>query len=207
MTTASEFIRRRSFQVQLKDGTAVKIRPVVPADRTLLEEGLALLSPQTRYRRFLQAKKKLSSAELTYLTEIDYANHFAWGALLLGDSSYGRETGIGIVRYVRPEESEELGPKSAEVALVVVDSFQRRGLGSILLWLLADTAHRHGICSFVGYASPDNLKVLAMFRRFRTKECRQNGLVRIEVGLPLPWTGAPGLLGCMQQAADGRCPG
>ena len=207
MTTASEFIRRRSLQIRLKDGTAVQIRPVVPADRNLLEKGLALLSPQSRHRRFLQARKKLSSAELTYLTEIDYVNHFAWGALLLGDSSYGRETGIGIVRYVRPEGSGELGPESAEVALVVVDSFQRQGLGSILLWLLAETAIRHGIRNFVGYASPDNQKVLAMFRCFRSEEFRQNGLIRIEVGLPLPWTGAPGLLGGLQLAADGRCPG
>ena len=97
MDANDEFIRNRTTIVDLADGTPVGIRPIIPADRPRIAEGLAALSAESRYLRFLRPVDHLSPEELTYLTEIDYRTHFAWGAELVR----GREhQGIGLARYV-----------------------------------------------------------------------------------------------------------
>ena len=64
---------------RLADGTRVVIRRIRPGDKEMLARGLALLSEETRRRRFLGAKPHLTVAELRYLTEIDGHTHFARG--------------------------------------------------------------------------------------------------------------------------------
>ena len=78
-----EFIRRRTVEIQLRDSTPVLIRPIVPEDRDRLSEGLARLSPRSTQLRFLRSVGRFSERELSYLTEIDFKDHFAWGAMAL----------------------------------------------------------------------------------------------------------------------------
>ena len=75
-----DFVESSSFIAELKDGTRVRIRPIAPKDKERIQEGWQYLSASTRYMRFLHPKSSLSKWELAYLTEIDYEDHFAWGA-------------------------------------------------------------------------------------------------------------------------------
>lgn len=141
------FIQARTTSVALRDGTTVTIRPIVASDRRLLEEGFERLSPESRYRRFFSPVNHLSEATLSYLTEIDYVDHFAWVA----EAQVGGERrGLGVARYVRT------GPESAEAAVTVADDFNGRGLGTLLFEALVLQALESGIRSFEGDVLADN---------------------------------------------------
>jgi GNAT superfamily N-acetyltransferase len=142
----------------LLDGTQVVLRLMRPEDKELLVEGLARLSLQTRYRRFLEPKLNLSPAELKYLTEIDGVDHFAIGAVL--ERPGQPETGLGIARFVRLPGEETV----AEPAIVVVDEFQRRGLGGILLQRLVAAARERGIRAFRALVLAENAPIQALIR-------------------------------------------
>jgi GNAT superfamily N-acetyltransferase len=131
--------RRAGQPAVLRDGSAVLIRQVRADDAALLADGFARLSEQSRQMRFLAAKNILTPAELRYLTEVDHHDHEALGAL-----ADGTDLGVGIARYIRDNRD----PRSAEVAVTVVDDWQRRGLGTELLNRLSDRARKEGIGRF-----------------------------------------------------------
>jgi GNAT superfamily N-acetyltransferase len=127
---------------ELREGQQVRFRLVRPGDKELLQAGLHELSPESQYRRFFTAKPRLSDAELKYFTEVDGTDHFAIGGVLLED---GQETrGIAIARFVRLPGK----PTVAEPAIVVLDAFQRCGVGRRLLELLIEAGKERGIESF-----------------------------------------------------------
>ncbi|NLA37679.1 MAG: hypothetical protein GX868_18600, partial [Actinobacteria bacterium] len=66
--------------VTLTDGTELMLRPIRPSDREQLAAGFTRLSPQSRSMRFFSALSSLNERQLTYFTEIDYVDHFAWVA-------------------------------------------------------------------------------------------------------------------------------
>jgi GNAT superfamily N-acetyltransferase len=174
-----EFIRNRTTIVDLTDGTPVRVRPIIPADKPRIAEGLAALSAESRYLRFLRPVDHLSPEELTYLTEIDYRTHFAWGAEL----ARGRDhPGIGLARYVcLPED-----PTTAEAAIAVLDQYQGRGLGGILLSLLAESALENGVERFRSYVLSDNRKVLEALDEPGIERREEDNMVRFDIPLPLP---------------------
>src|SRR5260370_28171660 len=88
--------RGRGRPVGLRDGSAVLIRPVRPADDGLLAEGFSGLGDRSRRMRFLGPKEALSAAELRYFTDVDHRDHEALGAL-----DHVRGGGVGIARYIR----------------------------------------------------------------------------------------------------------
>jgi RimJ/RimL family protein N-acetyltransferase len=139
--------------VALKDGSTVLIRPVHRDDVALLEEGFSRLSAESRRLRFLTDKPKLSKAELEYFTHVDHHDHEAIGAR---DALDGR--GLGIARFIRDPES----PEVAEVAVAVVDDWQRRGLGTELLSRLFVRAREEGIRRFTALVDEDNEAVRAL---------------------------------------------
>lgn len=146
-------------RVVLNDGTPVLIRPLRADDKVLIREGLARLSARSRYQRFGMAVRELSSAELSYLTEIDYENHMAWVAI---DSSEERERAMGVARYVRLKSD----PSGAEVAVTVADSHRRRGLGTLLLGRLAESARANEVERFKAFVYWDNAPVLKFVRDY-----------------------------------------
>jgi len=142
-------------RVVLRDGSAVLIRPVQPADAPLVADGFARLSLKSRQQRFLTPKQELSAAELRYLTDIDHHDHEALAAVSRTD---GR--GVGIARYVRRAED----PQTAEIAVTVVDEWQGRGLGAELLARLSDRARQEGISRFTALVSAENAAVRGLLR-------------------------------------------
>ncbi|HSJ72606.1 MAG TPA: GNAT family N-acetyltransferase [Acidimicrobiia bacterium] len=177
-SSVNEFVEHLAFTAVLNDGTPVRVRPIAPKDRDRLAEGWKNLSAQSRYLRFLQAKPTLSEKDLTYLTEIDYNNHFAWAAETLESEV---PPGVGIARYIRTSDD----PTVAEAAIAVVDEHQRKGLGRILLQALAEAAHANGIERFRAYVSMDNRQVLESLTAIgATRSDAGAGMVQLELPVP-----------------------
>ncbi|MGV3103015.1 bifunctional acetate--CoA ligase family protein/GNAT family N-acetyltransferase [Rothia sp. 32237D007AR] len=137
--------------VVLRDGATANLRPVIPTDRAALEKMYAGQSERTIYLRFFTHKPTLSDKELTRFTTVDH-NHRVAFVLLLGEEI------IGIGRYDRTHN-----PKEAEVAFMISDAHQGRGIGSILLEHLAAAANERGIDRFSAEVLPQNRKMLNVF--------------------------------------------
>jgi len=173
----------RGKRVVLRDGSTVLIRPVRSTDAPLLADGFARLSPQSRWMRFLGTKTSLSAAELRYLTDVDHHDHEAIGALSAAD---GR--GVGVARYVRHTND----PRSAEIAVTIVDDWQGRGLGTELLARLSDRARQAGIDRFTALVSTQNAAMAGLLRKLGACLAgRGPGTVEYEVALVIP-PGDPG---------------
>jgi GNAT superfamily N-acetyltransferase len=140
---------RPSFTLPLLDGTPALFRPVMPEDKARLQEGLEMLSPQARYLRFFSPVNHLSDEELRFFTEVDQINHVAWGAINPDDPDF---PGLGVARFVRILEAPEI----AEAAVTVIDRYQRKGLGTILVCLLYLLARDLGVQTIRGTILPEN---------------------------------------------------
>jgi acetyltransferase len=143
--------------VTLADGTGIRIRPIRPADKPLLAEGLTRLSAETIRRRFLSAKPRFSAAELRYLTEVDGRDHVAFVAVLDDDPGCL----VGVARSVRMRDRAD----TAEMAIVVSDDRQGLGLGGALAEILADAALATGIRRIAATMLGDNVPARRLLRR------------------------------------------
>jgi GNAT superfamily N-acetyltransferase len=164
--------------VGLKDGSSVLVRPVAATDKSLFVAGFARLSEESRYRRFLAAKKGLSDDELAFFAELDHHRHEALGAV---DPATGE--GLGVARYVRDPARHEV----AEAAVAVIDAWQGRGLGRVLLERLAIRAHDEGVRHFRASLLVENRAMLALFERLGAVRItgRYGGTEEIDVHLPI----------------------
>jgi acetyltransferase len=124
------------------DGPIVQIRPIDSTDATLLREFVGSLSFETRYLRFMGAIKELSSKAIDRLTRVDHRRE---AALIAVVNYHGAERIVGVARYAMNADDE-----TCDFAIVVADNWQRRGLGSRLLTLLADTASARGLTRIGG---------------------------------------------------------
>jgi GNAT superfamily N-acetyltransferase len=136
--------------IPLRDGSVARLRPMTPEDRALLVEGLGRMSERSRFARFGSGISRLSDAELRYLTEVDQVTHVAWGALI-------DDVPAGVGRYILGEDGV------AEIAVTVVDEFQRRGLGRALFDALVASARASGIEELRFSIQPWNRDVVRMF--------------------------------------------
>ncbi|HSJ22615.1 MAG TPA: GNAT family N-acetyltransferase [Nocardioidaceae bacterium] len=165
-------------RVTLRDGVVVLVRQVHRTDADLLADGFARLSEESRRLRFLSAKERLTTTELRYFTEVDHHDHEALGAL---DETDGR--GLGVARYIRHAED----PEAAEVAVTVVDEWQRRGLGTELLSRLIDRARQEGVLRFTALVSADNDATIRLLQRVGADVravSREPGVVEYEISPP-----------------------
>jgi acetyl coenzyme A synthetase (ADP forming)-like protein len=137
--------------VILADGGTVHVRPIGPDDADRLVTFHAHLSDETVFLRFFSPKPTLSTAEVEWFTRVDHDSRVALVAEL-GDRL------VGIARYDRV-----LGTDSAEVAFVVSDEHQGRGIGTVLLERLAAAARERGITQFVAETLAQNRQMLGVF--------------------------------------------
>ena len=136
----------------LSDGGAVHIRPIRPDDAMADRAFFSKLSPQSVYRRFFTPKRELSDAEVEHFTTVDYDDRMAFVAVL-------RDEIIAVGRYDRLATTDR-----AEVAFVVADEDQGRGVGSLLLEYLASYARDKGITAFAADTLSENRRMLDVFR-------------------------------------------
>jgi RimJ/RimL family protein N-acetyltransferase len=126
----------RGQPVTLADGARILIRPIERDDARQLNAGFEHLSEVSRYRRFLTSIDHLSKRQLAFLTDVD---HEAREALVAIDAASGEV--VGVARFIRGPED----PTQAEVAVIVVDPWQHRGIGGALTERLAARARRAGV--------------------------------------------------------------
>jgi len=136
----------------LHSGVPIVIRPVLPDDISLLQDAFSYLSDESRYLRFLRPKRELMATDLEFLSELDGHDKVAWGAFL--QTAEGCR-GIGIARYVRSRND----PRSAEAAITVIDPFQHRGVGTLLVGALYWSARNNGLESVTGFVSAANQNI------------------------------------------------
>jgi RimJ/RimL family protein N-acetyltransferase len=163
--------------LELRDGSRVRLRPGRPTDRERLLRGFERLSPESRYSRFLVPMPELTEEMVRYLTEIDHHDHEAIVAL-------GEDTGegLGVARYVRNQDR----PDTAEVAVTVVDDWQGKGLGTLLLNVLSARAREEGVRGFTALMHATNEEMMDLLKRLDevTIVDRDTGTVEIEVPIP-----------------------
>jgi RimJ/RimL family protein N-acetyltransferase len=183
-------------RVRLRDGSVVVVRPVRPEDRELFVAGFERMSEESRYRRFMAHKKRLSDRELDFFTRLDHAAHEALGAL---DESSG--DGVGVARLHRHEDD----PSVAEAAVTIVDDWQGRGLGGLLLSRLTDRARSLGVRRFDASLLTGNRAMLELFRRLGCMKTHRDGpdVLAIDVELPLDDPRAEALEAALRCVAEG----
>lgn len=125
------------------------IRPVESSDKEALREGFEELSQTSRYFRFLTPVNELSERLVRYLTEIDHDRHVAWLAALLEKEGLHP---IGVARHVR-DTSENA---EAEMAITIVDAHQRQGVGSLLFYVMCESAASRGLTTLSAVVHNDN---------------------------------------------------
>jgi len=158
-----------------KDGTKVLLRPITPPDEELLREMFYHLSDETIYKRFFGVKKYLPRQQLHELANVDFTKNMAIVAVLESD---GKEEIIGVGRYGLDENTN-----SAEVALVVRDDWQGKGIGTALLKHLTSIAKRRGLYGFTADVLADNRIMLSLFEKMgydMDKEWR-NGICHLRM--------------------------
>jgi GNAT superfamily N-acetyltransferase len=135
----------------LADGTVVTLRPVKPSDREEFDRQFRTMSPASRYRRFFTGIRELTPEMLDYLTVVDGHDHFA--IIALADSlDLKSEHGVGVARFVRLADE----PDVAEAAVTVIDDYQGRGVGRLLLQTLVEAARERGVRKFRGEVLASN---------------------------------------------------
>jgi RimJ/RimL family protein N-acetyltransferase len=173
-------VAARSREVVLRDGSRVILRPGLPSDRALLAREFEHLSDESRYRRFFAPMKTMSDELLDYLTSIDYVDHFAWAALSAEPGPGGEVRGVGVSRYIRLAD-----PVAAEMAVTVVDDWQGRGLGRLLLDALVLEALENGISRFEGDVLVENRPMQEMLKRTGARfRSESPGVLRFSIDLP-----------------------
>lgn len=160
-------------EVTLGDGARVWIRPIRSDDAPRLVEFYGRLSRLTAYQRFFSVMKRLPPDWAQLLATVDYRRRLA--LIAEGDVDGGRQL-IAVGRYEPCPE-----PGTVEVAFVVQDSWQGRGLGTILLHDIMSTAQARGIDRFRAYVLADNPRMLDLLHRFTAVEARalEDGVVSL----------------------------
>ena len=181
--------------VRLRDGGEVLVRPVRPEDKPLFAQGWEHFGPDSRYRRFIGAKRRLSTSELSFFTELDHVDHEAIGAL---DADGGE--GLGVARYVRDRDR----PDAAEAAVSVIDPMQGRGLGGVLLRRLCHRAAQNGIRIFTARLLTTNHSMLRLFEKLGEVRVTGRDGPEIEIDVEFRVADAPTLEMALRSAATGH---
>jgi acetyl coenzyme A synthetase (ADP forming)-like protein len=159
--------------VVLRDGGTAHVRPIEPTDGPALVAFHQRLSPETIHARFFSPKPTLTAAEVERFTHVDHVARVALVAEL-GDHL------VGVARYERMDDARE-----AEVALVVTDEHQGRGIGTVLLEHLAAAARERGITRFVAETLATNRRMLEVFADagFEEHTSYAGGAVLVELAI------------------------
>jgi len=139
----------------LHDGTEIFFRPVKPTDEPALSGMLYSLSEESVRKRYMTRTKAFPHKDVQQLTNIDYKNDLAIVGVVPGVSG---EQVVAIGQYFLDPKTQ-----SAEVAFIVQDEWQQKGMGTFLLDYLTQIAKQRGVKRFYGKVLPNNKPMLAIF--------------------------------------------
>jgi acetyl coenzyme A synthetase (ADP forming)-like protein len=142
----------REATVVLRDGSTVTVRPIRGEDAAALGLFYKDLSLESRIFRFFAAVAN-ADPSIPRMVNVDYAS--SYGLIAVAGA---RSVIVGHAMYV------QIAPRKAEMALAVADTYQGRGLGTILLGQLAEAAAGAGVETFEAMVRPENHRMLQMLR-------------------------------------------
>jgi acyl-CoA synthetase (NDP forming)/GNAT superfamily N-acetyltransferase len=139
-----------------------------PEDRALLVDFYARVSDQSKYYRFFSPMPELSERDLDRFTHVDHRDRVAL-ILMVGGNM------IAVGRY------DTIRPGYAEVAFLVEDQHQGRGIGQLLLEHLAQAGRERGVEEFVAEVLPDNLAMIHTFKDagYQVKSAFEDGVMEL----------------------------
>lgn len=139
----------------LRDGTEIFFRPVKPTDEAALSEMLYSMSPSSLRTRYMAQTMTFPHKDVQQLANIDYTQDLCIVGTVPGTSG---EQIVAIAQYF-------LDPRThaAEVAFIVQDEWQKKGMGTFLLNYLTQIAKQRGVKSFYAKVLPANKPMLAIF--------------------------------------------
>jgi acyl-CoA synthetase (NDP forming)/GNAT superfamily N-acetyltransferase len=167
--------------VVLRDGGTARIRPITVDDAERLVSFYEQVSDESKYYRFFAPYPRLSAKDVHRFTHHDFVDRVGLAATVGGEF-------IATVRYDRigadgmPASSPA---DEAEVAFLVQDAHQGRGVASALLEHIAAVARERGIRRFAAEVLPANTKMIKVFTDagYQQKRSFEDGVVRLEFGL------------------------
>ncbi|PJN38301.1 acyl-CoA synthetase [Streptomyces sp. CB02959] len=168
--------------VVLRDGGTARIRPITPADAERLVSFYEQVSDESKYYRFFAPYPRLSDRDVHRFTHHDYVDRVGLAATVGGEF-------IATVRYDRIDErglpAKRPEDDQAEVAFLVQDAHQGRGVASALLEHIAAVARERGIRRFAAEVLPANTKMIKVFTDagYTQKRTFEDGVVRLEFDL------------------------
>ncbi|WP_334143893.1 bifunctional acetate--CoA ligase family protein/GNAT family N-acetyltransferase [Rhabdothermincola sp.] len=157
----------------LADGSVVHVRPVRPDDAERIQAFHARQSRESIYFRYFTPMPKLSARELERLTGIDYVTRMAFVALE-GDDI------VAMASYDVWRAADE-----AEVAFIVDDAHQGRGLATVLLEYLIVAARENGLHALTAQVLPSNRRMLSVFHNagFEVSSEFDDGVINVRLSL------------------------
>jgi GNAT superfamily N-acetyltransferase len=167
---------RFSVAETLRNGQRIEIRALRPEDRDNFVAAVSRVGTQSLYRRFFAVRRHFTEDETSFYLNVDFRNHVALVAIV---EESGRPTIVAGGRYI------VVKPGRAEVAFTVLDQYQGRGIGAVLLRHLAAIAKDAGLKKLIADVLPENGAMLKVFRRsgFPCSEKRETGSINVELEL------------------------
>jgi acyl-CoA synthetase (NDP forming)/RimJ/RimL family protein N-acetyltransferase len=189
-----DYPRGWEADVVLSDGGTVHLRPILPSDAEALVALHGRLSDETRYLRYFGAYPRIPERDLERFTTVDHYNRVALIAVL-GDEM------LAVARYERVDPDVP----SAEVAFVVDDAHQGRGLGSILLEHLAAAAAECGVQRFEAEVLGENRVMVRVFQEagYQISKEFEHGAIHLEFDID-PTDESLAVARGREQAAEAR---
>ncbi len=146
-----------SFFYPIKDSTYLCFKTLEHEDKERFIAGFKKLSAKTVYQRFFGFMKELTDEQVEDFLNTDQKDHVAWSAFDIIDDEL---VGVGVGRFRRSAEN----PNEAELALTVIDEYQGKGVGSVLLAIMYYLASKNDIAIFTGTILADNTKLIRRFK-------------------------------------------
>ncbi|MEV7195525.1 GNAT family N-acetyltransferase [Streptomyces sp. NPDC093510] len=187
--------------VVLRDGGTARIRPITAEDADRLVSFYEQVSDESKYYRFFAPYPRLSAKDVHRFTHHDQVDRVGLAATVGGEF-------IATVRYDRIDErgmAASAPADEAEVAFLVQDAHQGRGVASTLLEHIAAVARERGIRRFAAEVLPANTKMIKVFTDagYQQKRSFEDGVVRLEFDLE-PTDRSLAVQRAREQRAEGR---
>lgn len=153
----------------LRDGRGAHLRPITPDDAEALVAFYARVSDQSKYYRFFAPYPNLSERDVARFTRVDHDRRVAL-VVTVGPRL------LAVGRY------DAIDDQLAEVAFLVEDAYQGRGLGQLLLEHLAQAGRERRLRRFVAEVLPDNVPMIRVFREmgYQVGGSFEQGVMRLE---------------------------
>jgi len=177
-TEINKYPTEYNVRVVLKDGSVISFRPIKKDDAPEWLNFWHRLSSRSQYLRLHRSPPEMGMEDALRFCTIDYVNTFAFVAEAI--EAHQKHI-VAIGRYSRLPAT----PKTAEIAFVIVDAYQEKGIGTKFIEWLATVARKNDIDTFEAYVLPENTEMMSVFQGygFHMKQILENNVYHISFPL------------------------